>query len=420
MIKRLRIKLIIASMASLFAVLVTIMAVMAAVNYDKITDVADSTLSILMENDGMFPQMEQGFDEKPDRQPPEMDKPKEDDPGMSPELPYESRYFTVVIDEDGEAVSVNTGKIAAVDTQAAIEYARQAWASGDSSGFEENYRYMSGATDEGTRIIFLDCGRNLDTFKSFVFTGLGVSAVGMLAVFTLVFFLSRRIVKPFSENYEKQKRFITDAGHELKTPLTIIEADAEILQMEMGENEWISDIQNQTRRMAELTNSLVLLAKTEEDHNDMKMIEFPISDVADEETSAFRALARTQGKVLDSCIEAGVALCGDEKSLRRLMDILLDNAVKYCGEKGVIRVTLEKQKGFVKFSVFNTAEHISKDETSRLFDRFYRCDRSRNSETGGYGLGLSIAAAITAAHKGRITADTSDEQSLTITVKLPC
>ena len=104
MIKRLRIKLIIASMASLFAVLVTIMAVMAAVNYDKITDVADSTLSILMENDGMFPQMEQGFDEKPDRQPPEMDKPKEDDPGMSPELPYESRYFTVVIDEDGEAV----------------------------------------------------------------------------------------------------------------------------------------------------------------------------------------------------------------------------------------------------------------------------------------------------------------------------
>lgn len=134
MIKRLRIKLIIASMASLFAVLVTIMAVMAAVNYDKITDVADSTLSILMENDGMFPQMEQGFDEKPDRQPPEMDKPKEDDPGMSPELPYESRYFTVVIDEDGEAVSVNTGKIAAVDTQAAIEYARQAWASGDSLG----------------------------------------------------------------------------------------------------------------------------------------------------------------------------------------------------------------------------------------------------------------------------------------------
>lgn len=108
--------------------------------------------------------------------------------------------------------------------------------------------------------------------------------------------------------------------------------------------------------MAELTNSLVLLAKTEEDHNDMKMIEFPISDVARRRNVALRALARTQGKVLDSCIEAGVALCGDEKSLRRLMDILLDNAVKYCGEKGVIRVTLEKQKGFVKFSVFNTAE----------------------------------------------------------------
>ena len=279
---------------------------------------------------------------------------------------------------------------------------------------------MIGATEEGTRIIFLDCGRSLDTFRSFVFTGLGVSAAGILAVLALVILLSRRIVRPFSENFEKQKRFITDAGHELKTPLTIIDADAEILQMDIGENEWLSDIQNQTRRLADLTGNLILLAKTEEDNNDMKMIEFPISDMADEEISAFRTIARTQDKALDSCIEAGISFRGDERSLRRMMDILLDNAVKYCNEKGLIRVSLEKQKGFLKFSVFNTADYISKADISRLFDRFYRCDRSRNSDTGGYGLGLSIASAVTSAHKGRITADTDDEKSLTVTVKLPC
>ena len=420
MIKRLRIKLIIVSMGSLLAVLMIIMAVMAAVNYDKITAAADDTLSILTENDGKFPESQPELEEKLGQQPPDMDKRKMDEHEMSPELPYESRYFSVVINDDGEAISVNTGKIAAVDTKAAIEYANKAAASGKDFGFEDNYRYMIGATEEGTRIIFLDCGRSLDTFRSFVFTGLGVSAAGILAVLALVILLSRRIVRPFSENFEKQKRFITDAGHELKTPLTLSDADAEIPQTDIGENEWLSDIQNQTRRLADLTGNLILLAKTEEDNNDMKMIEFPISDMADEEISAFRTIARTQDKALDSCIEAGISFRGDERSLRRMMDILLDNAVKYCNEKGLIRVSLEKQKGFLKFSVFNTADYISKADISRLFDRFYRCDRSRNSDTGGYGLGLSIASAVTSAHKGRITADTDDEKSLTVTVKLPC
>ena len=197
-------------------------------------------------------------------------------------------------------------------------------------------------------------------------------------------FRSARIVKPFSENYEKQKRFITDAGHELKTPLTIIDADAEILEMDYGENEWLSDIQNQTKRLAELTNSLIFLAKMEEEQTKIPMLEFPISDMVEETVETFQALAKVQNKTLTSDIEPMLSLKGDEKAIRRLITILLDNAVKYSGEEGKISLTLKKQKNHIHLSVWNTTEQISKEQIAHLFDRFYRTDESRNSETGGY------------------------------------
>ena len=129
-------------------------------------------------------------------------------------------------------------------------------------------------SDSEVRVIFLDCSRNLSTFQNFIVTAVVVSTAGLLAVLILMIFLSARIVKPFSENYEKQKRFITDAGHELKTPLTIIDADAEVLEMDFGENEWLSDIQSQTRRLADLTNNLILLSRMEEERTKELMVDF--------------------------------------------------------------------------------------------------------------------------------------------------
>ena len=144
-----------------------------------------------------------------------------------------------------------------------------------------------------------------------------------------------------------------------------------------------------------------------------------MSDVAEETVGTFQALAKTQNKVLESNITPMIAMKGDEKAIRRLITILLDNAVKYAKENGRISVTLEKQKKRIRLSVFNTTEQISKEHMEHLFDRFYRTDRSRNSETGGYGLGLSIAAATVEAHRGKITATTEDEKSLLITVIFP-
>lgn len=431
MIKKLRMKLVITSMVSLLLVLLVIEGIVGILNYRKIVTDADRILNILAQNDGKFPKM--AYKE------PEVEKSEEpggipeDNPGkghpddrnitgmMSAEMPYESRFFSVVLNEDGEMVTVDTGKVASVDTSTAMEYAQTVWDAGKMQGFMKDYRYLVCKSESASevRITFLDRGRELSNFNNLIITGLGVTALGLGAVFILMVFLSARITKPFAENYEKQKRFITDAGHELKTPLTIIDADAEVLEMDLGENEWLSDIQSQSRRLADLTNDLIILSRMEENRREITAVDFPFSDMVEETVNTFQVLARTQNKTLVSEITPMISVCGDGKALNRLVMILLDNAVKYSEEGGRILVRLEKEKKRIRLSVYNTTEFISREQLAHLFDRFYRTDSSRNSQTGGYGLGLSIAAATVEAHRGRITASTEDEKSLMIIVTLP-
>lgn len=435
MIKKLRRKLVITSMVSLLLVLLIIEGIVGVLSYRKIVTDADRILNILEQNDGKFPEMVYK-DKNGDKFAEPGEIPEEipvENPGdrkpmgrdfagkLSAEMPYESRFFSVVLNADGGLVTVDTGKIASVDTSTAIEYAETVWNRGKHRGFMEECRYLvcELETGSGVRIIFLDRSRELSNFNSLIITGLGVTALGLAAVFVLMVLLSARITKPFVENYEKQKQFITDAGHELKTPLAIIDADAEVLEMDLGENEWLSDIQSQSRRLAGLTNDLILLSRMEESGKETVMVEFPFSDMVEETVNTFQALAMTQNKTLVSEIAPMVSMCGDGKALNRLVTILLDNAVKYSEEGGRIQVRLEKEKKRIHLSVYNTAEFISRDHLEHLFDRFYRTDSSRNSQTGGYGLGLSIAAATVEAHKGKITASTEDEKSLLITVTLP-
>ena len=338
---------------------------------------------------------------------------------MSPEMPYETRYFSVVLNDSGEAVSVDTGRIAAVDTGTAVEYAQDIWQTGTEQGFLYAYRYFVQNSSSGVRVIFLDCGRSLQTFRNFLLSSLAVSVAGLIAVFLLLILLSARIVKPVSESYEKQKRFITNAGHEIKTPLTIIDADAEILEMDCGENEWIRDIRAQTKRLASLTNDLIFLSRMEEGTSHLQMLNLPFSDIVAETANSFQALAKTQQKTFRTNIAPMLTVCGDEKSLRQLVSILLDNAVKYTEINGKIDLALEKQGHQLRLSVTNTSGPMRREDLGRIFDRFYRLDESRNSQTGGYGIGLSIAQAIVNAHRGKITASSSDGYSLTITAVFP-
>lgn len=406
MIKKLRVKLITVSIFSLLFVLTVIEGTIGIMNYRKMVRDADKILTLLAENEGRFP----------GHFPREEGRGK---PFSSPELPYESRYFSVLLDEQGNEIDTDIGKVAAVDEGDALVYAETVWERQRERGFLGDYRYRVCPGEEGTRIIFLDCRRQWEMFRALIVSAVGVSVLGLLAVLLLIVYLSSRIVRPFSDNYEKQKRFITDAGHELRTPLTIIDADTEILEMDLGENEWLSDIQKQTKRMADLTNTLIALSRMEEGVKTEMRVEFPLSDMVEEVISAFQAPARIQGKELTGFVTPMISMKGDQKAIQSLITVLVDNAVKYSEAGGRISVTLEKQKNRIRLSVFNTAKAVSREELSHLFDRFYRSDHSRNSQTGGYGLGLSIAAAAVAAHRGKITAETKDEKSLQITVTFP-
>ena len=222
-----------------------------------------------------------------------------------------------------------------------------------------------------------------------------------------------------AESYEKQKQFITDAGHEIKTPLAIIKADADVLEMDYEDNEWVKDIQHQTERLTSLTNDLVSLARMEEGKSAVTFSEFPLSETVEEECSAYLMLAQSGGKQILSEIQPALFLNGDEKAIRRLVNIFLDNAMKYSPENSEIKVSLKKTGKQIRFSVLNqTKEPVNRDNLDRMFDRFYRMDASRNSETGGHGIGLSMAKAITEAHGGKISASSEDGTSLLMEVVL--
>ena len=408
MIKKLRFKLIAASMLSLFVVLAAIMSAINVISYQNIVEKADTTLSILQENGGVFPKKEEGGYDAGGQKKPAFSK-----------APYQSHFFSVLMSGQGEVLSADMGKEETVDSQTAGEYARLAWGKRSDSGFIGDYRYRRYQQGEDVRILFLDCQQSLSTFRTFLMTSCGISVLGLLAVFGLIVVLSGRIIRPVSESYEKQKRFITDAGHELKTPLTIIDADAEVMRMEGGDSEWLRDIQAQTKRLATLTNDLIQLSRMEETGRQVPMIEFPFSDLAGEVAQSFQSLAKAQDKAFFVDIQPMISLRGDEKSLRQLLSILLDNAVKYTDRGGWMSLSLSAQGKGVQIAVGNQTTAPLPENLDDLFGRFYRADQSRNSQTGGYGLGLSIARAIVSAHKGKIQAQTEDGHSLWISVWLP-
>lgn len=422
MIGKLRFKLIAASMFSLALVLFLILGGVNLMSYRKAVTEADSILQVLGSNDGTFPLRDPGkfqTGESASAAPPEHGRGGRQ-PELTAETPYESRYFSVLVNEDGQAVQVDTGQIAAVDEAEASAYALQVWASGKTNGFLGDYRYLRGEEEGGSRIIFLDCTRSLSSCRATLAASIGLAVVGLGAVFLLLLILSGRIVRPMAESYEKQKRFITDAGHELKTPLTIICADADLVEMECGENQWLEDIRRQAGRLTGLTNDLIFLSRMEEDQPPVQSIEFPLSDVVEEMAQSFQGPARGQDKELEATVQPLLSFTGDEKGIRQLVSILLDNALKYSPEKTTVFLRLDKKGRTIRLTVENATETaLSKEQLDHLFDRFYRTDQSRNSRKGGYGLGLSIAKGIVAAHKGKIKAETTDGGRLAIQVTLP-
>lgn len=386
--------------------------------------------------------------------------------GISPESQFDTRYFTVTINSKGDVENIDTSKIASVSSENAAQYAKKLWKSGKKgdgkNGFSESFKYLTVGEGGSTMYIFLSCQRELSTIRTYVLASVGISVFGLAVVFVMIYFFSGKILKPVSESYEKQKRFITDASHEIKTPLTIIDANTEVIEMMEGENEWTSSTRKQVARLTSLTEKLVFLSRMDEEATKLEMLEFSLSDAILDTAEPFKAVAGTKGKKLTIDVTDKILYTGDEKTIRQLISILLDNAIKYSGcssasrEKGNINKKNLNKTNFNKtylnkttqtqndcvttinpapeieislkssgknriITVWNTVDetaNIKKGRQDMLFERFYRTDASHNSKTGGFGIGLSAAYAIVKAHKGKIIAESKDGRSIKFTIVL--
>ncbi len=403
MIKKLRRKFIEIAMISVFIVLFVMMFAINVANYRSVNDQIDRRLAFLGEIGGKEAELGPEVIDILQRH------------ELTLESVFDMRYFTVFLSEEEGESYAQLGRIVSVREEEAISMALSVQ-DGARSDFYESYKYSILERESGELYIFLDCSRELNSFYTFLTISFIISIIALFLVFVLVCFFARVVMAPIAETYHKQRCFITDAGHELKTPLTIIRADAEVIEMENGESEWTESIKKQTERLTELTEKLVLLSRMEESESSLPMAELSLSDILTDAAESFRPVANARGIAFSADLPPDVRYCGDAASLSRLVTLLLDNAFKYTD--GEVYFSLADFGRTKRITVKNTVTEIAPGNHSRLFERFYRADASRNSEKGGHGIGLAVAAAIVRAHKGKITARSEDGKSLTVSVLL--
>lgn len=341
--------------------------------------------------------------------------------GMTAESPFDTRYFTVTI-SGGQVTDVNTARIAAVGTKRASRIASELYSKGWTSGFSGNYRYTATVQGDETTYVFVDCSRELASFHSFLGASVAISCIGWLAVLAIVTVASGAVIRPMVESYSKQKRFITDASHEIKTPLAVIDAANEVQEIESGESEWTQSIHEQVARLTALTERLVFLARMDEGSAGFTMAAIDLSEAVDKAAAPFESVAVSRGKRLSVSIASGVRAHADAAAVAQVVELLLDNATRYASEGSVIELTLRgvargAGKGAAELVVSNAVDELPEGDLDRLFDRFYRADVSRSSKTGGSGVGLSVVRAIAEAHGGSAAVSGHDHQ-ITFTVRL--
>lgn len=428
MVGKLRRKLILIVAGALLLVLLLLVSGINILNLWQMTQKSDQLLAVLLENDGVFP--ESGKDGKrplngEEKEPPKEKEEKEPlsnrfwmfDFKPSRETPFETRYFTVTFLSEEEKV-VNLEHIASVTEEEASAMAEEAAAEGKKKGKDGTFRFAAEESSEGTMYVYLDCSRDIEMAVGFAFVSAAAAGGCFLLVLALVILFSRKAISPMVENMEKQKRFITDAGHELKTPIAIIAADAEVIEMCQGESEWTRSIQSQTKRMNDLVTQLLALAKMEETKERGTFADFDCSQAIREAIEPFIAVAKTKNQSWETAISEGIHLRGEEERIRQLVTLLVDNAVKYAPEGGKVQIVFHRCGRKAELCVYNTCSHLPKGDLNCLFDRFYRGDESRSRQSGGYGIGLAAAKAIVEYHKGKITAERK-EDGIAFCVLLP-
>ena len=319
----------------------------------------------------------------------------------------ESNWFTVHFDTEGKAWSKNLLNMGDADEDASETLARQALETGKESGWIGDYYFLiRDEGDRGTAVAILNGETRMSAVRTLALISAAACAGAILLSWLLVKLFSRKAVEPTIRNMEQQKQFITNASHELKTPLTVISTNMELLKMETPENQWICSTQKQTAAMRRLVDELVYLSRMEEENPSLTMETLHPGAMLREVAEPFQAMAEFSGKEMTVQAEDELCITGDRASVQRLMSTLCDNAVKYTPEGGTILAEAVQEGKHAVIQVSNTVEEpLTKEQCAQLFNRFYRTDESRSKDKkSGFGIGLAIAAAIAEKHGGSMAA----------------
>ncbi|MDR1640318.1 MAG: HAMP domain-containing histidine kinase [Clostridiales bacterium] len=339
--------------------------------------------------------------------------------GQNPPNGFRSPVFVLLVSR-GETIVYSSADISA-SQESLDEIARLAMAIDDDIGVlpKHNLRFMKKDDHGGTKTAFIDMTEEKAALRISVLLSLGSLAMSLSAFFAISLFLSKWMLKPVEEAWQRQKRFVADASHELKTPLSVIMANLGILRASEGADaaKWIENTEVEAQRMKELVNSLLFLAKSDDAKKPADHYVLSLSDLAQSSALAFEAVAFERKISIETNIAPDVRVSGDEAQLRQLAGILLDNAAKYSFEETTVTVSLSAKQSKAVLTVHNLGEPLNPEDLDRVFDRFYRADKSRANE--GYGLGLSIAQSVASLHNGKITASSSEQAGTSFVFTMP-
>lgn len=428
MVNKLKKKFIRIATISVTAVLILFGTIINIANFAFVDSKLDSMLNVISENKGRIPEnigernrsgkTDEPTDHGGQNPPPEGTDRFSPMGGFSRESAYSTRYFVLFFSSDGTLEKADLENIASVSESDAGKYLETILAKNSNSGYTNGFKYKKTRTQSDKYMaVFLDCSNELSSLMSIALLSVVSTAICIIGVYITVRIFAGRAVDPVVQSTLRQKQFITDASHELKTPITVIGTSLKVLEIETGKQKWIDKALAQTQKLTHLVNSLVSLARTDEESSNIQKREFDISSAVNETAESFRDFAKSNGHDLIITNEEDIIYNGDEYACRQLISILLDNAVKYSLPSSPIKLSLKKTKKGVEIKQSNACEKIDEKELGKLFDRFYRVDKSRSS-AGGFGIGLSMAKSVALAHSGSIKATAPSENEIEFTVIL--
>ena len=396
MFRKLKIRFILLASAAIVCILLTMIAVLNSVRFLQTNGEIQAVLNILSANNGDFPSVEETAESlQNDR--------------ITIDTIYQYRYFSVVYKEDKTLYSTNLDHLSNLSKEQALSYANKVIKDSRSSGVfkvgSQFYSYQITQDSKTKRylLVVLDSTNYLESRNDFFWLSIQLCFYSFIFFVLVVSGFSNFAIRPYIKNYENQKRFITNAGHELKTPLAIISANTELQELMTGENEWTESTKDQVKRLSNLINQMVVLARLEE-QPDVTLVDVNFSEVVKKVAGNFKSVIEKAGKKYEIKLQEDIHVKATEDELYELVSILIDNACKYCDEDGQIFVTLTKAKRGkrARLTVANSYADGKNVDYSRFFDRFYREDESHNQKQPGYGIGLSMAESLVRIFKGRI------------------